>query len=255
MDILFRNLFSTWWGILTVSLVSILIWIILSVLLYKKFFKRLYDIVLSGIALLILSPILVLLMIVGAIKMKGNPFFTQKRPGKNGKIFRLIKFRTMTNARDKNGDLLPDDMRLTRYGKILRSTSLDELPELFNIFVGNMSIVGPRPLLVEYLPYYTAEELHRHDVRPGLTGLAQVNGRNAISWDDKLSFDVKYVSNISWWMDFKIILETVFKVFKRADIQVGSEFKAGKFIDQRKQRMGQLAEEREQTEVSNATNR
>lgn len=143
----------------------------------------------------------------------------------------------MTCAKDKNGELLPDDMRLTRYGKFLRSTSLDELPELINILVGDMSIVGPRPLLVEYLPYYTEEEKCRHDVRPGLTGLAQVNGRNAIEWDKKLAYDVEYVKHITFLNDVKIIIATVMKVLKRSDIQVGSEFKAGKFIDQRKERM------------------
>ena len=181
--------------------------------------------------------------------MKGNPFFTQLRPGKNEKIFKLVKFRTMSNAKDENGNLLPDDVRLTRYGKILRSTSLDELPELFNIFVGHMSIVGPRPLLPQYLPYYTEEEKHRHDVRPGLTGLAQVNGRNAISWDDKLAYDVKYVSKITFFGDIKIIILTALKVVKRSDIQVGSEFKAGKFIDQRKARI-----EEKQEEVQHASN-
>ena len=171
--------------------------------------------------------------------MKGNPFFTQERPGKDEKIFKLIKFRTMTCEKDENGNLLPDDDRLTRYGKILRSTSLDELPEFLNILKGDMSFVGPRPLLVEYLPYYTEEERCRHDVRPGLTGLAQVNGRNNIDWDTKLAFDVKYVSNISLTNDIKIILLTVKKVFMRSDVLVGSEFTAGKFIDQRKERFGE----------------
>jgi len=143
----------------------------------------------------------------------------------------------MTNQRDENGNLLPDDVRLTKFGRVLRSTSLDELPELLNIIKGDMSVVGPRPLLVEYLPYYTAEEHHRHDVRPGLTGLAQVNGRNAISWDTKLSYDVQYVSKITFLGDAKIVKETFIKTVKRSDIQVGSEFKAGKFIDQRKERM------------------
>lgn len=168
--------------------------------------------------------------------MKGNPFFTQLRPGKNEKIFKLIKFRTMTNAKDKEGKLLPDDKRLTRYGKILRSTSLDELPELFNILLGHMSIVGPRPLLVEYLPYYTEEESHRHNVRPGLTGYAQVHGRNAVSWDLKLEMDVKYIKKITFFGDIKILIQTVIKVLKKSDIQVGKEFKAGKFIEQRIER-------------------
>ena len=157
--------------------------------MYAKFFKRFLDFVLSLIALIVLSPILLILTVVGAIAMRGNPFFTQLRPGKidpktgREKIFLLIKFRTMSNKKDKDGKLLSDELRLNKYGRILRSTSLDELPELWNILKGDMSIVGPRPLLVEYLPYYTEEERHRHDVRPGLTGLAQVNGRNAISWE------------------------------------------------------------------------
>ena len=247
MKEIWQALISNWWGIAILCVLALGIQITLSALLYKVFFKRFYDIVLSGMALLVLSPILLVLIIVGAINMKGNPFFTQLRPGKNEKIFKLIKFRTMSNAKDENGNLLPDDMRLTRYGKILRSTSLDELPELFNIFVGHMSIVGPRPLLPQYLPYYTEEEKHRHDVRPGLTGLAQVNGRNALSWDDKLAYDVKYVSKISLFGDIKIIIQTALKVLKRSDIQVGSEFKAGKFIDQRKARL----EEQEEQNVLN----
>lgn len=249
MELFLHNLTTTWWGITLICVVGLAIWVALSSLLYRQLFKRFYDILLSGLAILILSPILLILIIVGAIKMKGNPFFTQLRPGKNEKIFKLVKFRTMSNAKDKDGNLLPDDVRLTRYGKILRSTSLDELPELFNIFVGHMSIVGPRPLLPQYLPYYTEEEKHRHDVRPGLTGLAQVNGRNAISWDDKLAYDVKYVSKITLIGDIKIIIKTALKVVKRSDIQVGSEFKSGKFIDQRKARAKEL-----QQEVQNAAN-
>lgn len=205
--------------------------------MYRKYFKRVIDFSLSFMALIVLMPVFLILMVLGIAKMKGNPFFTQNRPGKDEKIFKLIKFRSMTCAKDKNGELLPDDMRLTRYGKFLRSTSLDELPELINILVGDMSIVGPRPLLVEYLPYYTEEEKCRHDVRPGLTGLAQVNGRNAIEWDKKLAYDVEYVKHITFLNDVKIIIATVMKVLKRSDIQVGSEFKAGKFIDQRKERM------------------
>lgn len=201
--------------------------------MYAKFVKRVLDFTLSLIALAILSPILLILMISGAIAMRGNPFFTQRRPGridpKTGeeKIFKLIKFRTMDNRRDKNGKLLPDDVRLNRYGRILRSTSLDELPELINILIGDMSIVGPRPLLVEYLPYYTAEERHRHDVRPGLTGLAQVNGRNAIScWEERFAYDLQYVNNCTLGMDVKIVFQTVAKVLKRSDVLVGSEIKA-----------------------------
>lgn len=207
--------------------------------MYKNFLKRVFDFLLSLIAIICLSPVLVILTILGAVKMKGNPFFTQDRPGKDEKIFKLIKFRTMTCEKDEEGNLLPDDDRLTRYGKILRSTSLDELPEFFNILKGDMSFVGPRPLLVEYLPYYTEEERCRHTVRPGLTGLAQVNGRNNIDWDTKLAFDVKYVSDVSLVNDIRIILLTVKKVFMRSDVLVGSEFTAGKFIDQRIERFGE----------------
>ena len=181
-------LYTTWYGILIICLLSIIVLLILSALLYRQFFKRFYDFLLSLIAIVVLSPLLLILTIVGAIVMKGNPFFTQLRPGKNEKIFKLIKFRTMTNAKDKDGNLLPDEKRLVKYGKFLRSTSLDELPELFNIFIGNMAIVGPRPLLVRYLERYNEEQHHRHDVRPGLTGYAQAHGRNAISWDENLKW-------------------------------------------------------------------
>lgn len=186
--------------------------------MYAKYIKRMLDFCLSLCALLVLSPVLLVLTVVGAWKMKGNPFFTQLRPGKDERIFRLIKFRTMTCEKDGNGQLLPDEKRLTRYGKLLRSTSLDELPELINILKGDMSIVGPRPLLVKYLPLYNEEQRHRHDVRPGLTGWAQVNGRNAISWEEKFRLDVEYVDNISFAMDVKIILQTVGKIFKREGI-------------------------------------
>ena len=186
--------------------------------MYAKCFKRILDILLSFCAISVLSPVLLVLMVLGAIKMKGNPFFTQLRPGKDEKIFRLIKFRSMTCETDENGQLLPDEQRLTKYGKFLRASSLDELPELFNIFVGQMSIVGPRPLLVRYLPRYNAEQRRRHAVRPGLTGWAQVNGRNAISWQDKFRLDVEYVEKISFAMDVKIVFMTVGKIFKREGI-------------------------------------
>lgn len=191
--------------------------------MYARFFKRFFDFVLSFGALLVLSPILIILAVIGAIAMKGNPFFCQQRPGRKGKdgkekIFKLIKFRTMSNAKDKDGNLLPDEIRLNKYGKFLRSTSLDELPELINIALGQLSIVGPRPLLVKYLPRYTEEQRRRHDVRPGLTGLAQVNGRNAISWEEKFEFDIKYVDNITFFGDIKIILATVGVVLKRDGI-------------------------------------
>ena len=204
---------------------------------YERFFKRFLDAFLSTGALIVLFPVLLILAILVLIKHGYPILFTQERPGKNEKVFKLYKFRSMTNQRDENGELLPDDVRLTKFGRLLRSTSLDELPELINIIKGDMSVVGPRPLLKEYLPYYTEEERHRHDVRPGLTGLAQVNGRNAISWDNKLSYDVQYVSKITFAGDAKIIKDTFFKTIKQSDIQVGSEFKAGKFIDQRKERM------------------
>ena len=188
--------------------------------MYAKFFKRLIDFTLSLIALLVLSPILLILIIIGAIAMCGNPFFTQLRPGridkKTGeeKIFKLIKFRTMSNLKDKNGELLPDEVRLNKYGRMLRKTSLDELPELLNILKGDMAIVGPRPLLVQYIPLYNKTQRLRHTVRPGLTGLAQVNGRNAISWEKRFEYDVEYVSNITFRKDMAIIFKTVGKVFK-----------------------------------------
>lgn len=218
MDEFFEMLTTTWWGITLICIFALVAFILLSALLYKQFFKRFYDILLSGIAILVLSPIFLILIVLGAIKMKGNPFFTQQRPGKNGKIFRLIKFRTMTNAKDKDGNLLSDEVRLTRYGKILRSTSLDEIPELFNIFVGNMSIIGPRPLLVRYLPLYNEFQAQRHNVKPGLTGWAQANGRNALSWEERFELDVFYVKNLSLWLDIKTLIATVKAVFNRKGI-------------------------------------
>ena len=186
--------------------------------MYQNCIKRLLDFLLSLTALLILSPVLLILTVLGAWQMKGNPFFTQIRPGKDEKLFRLIKFRTMTCETDENGSLLPDEQRLNSYGKLLRSTSLDELPELINILLGQMSIVGPRPLLVKYLPLYNKEQRRRHSVRPGLTGWAQVNGRNAISWEEKFRLDVEYVDNISLSMDIKVLFTTVSKIFKREGI-------------------------------------
>lgn len=203
--------------------------------MYAKFFKRLIDFILSLIALIVLSPVLLVLIILGAIKMKGNPFFTQERPGKkdkNGKekIFKLIKFRTMTNEKDKDGNLLPDEQRLIKYGKVLRSTSLDELPELINILIGDMSIIGPRPLLVRYLPRYNEEQRHRHDVRPGLTGYAQAHGRNAVSWEDKFAMDVWYTRNMSFKVDVKIIWDTVMTVLKRDGISSGTSATMEEFM-------------------------
>jgi len=183
--------------------------------MYRAFFKRFLDFILSLLALIVLSPMLLILTVLGAIKMKGNPFFTQLRPGKNEKIFRLIKFRSMNNKKDEDGNLLPDDQRLTKYGKILRSTSLDELPELINILKGDMSIVGPRPLLVRDMVFMTSRQRKRHTVRQGLTGLAQVSGRNNMPWEQKLEYDLLYVERITFWGDVKIIFATVGKVFKR----------------------------------------
>lgn len=235
----FEKLILEWWGITIIVIVALAVWVLLSALLYRPFFKRFYDIVLSGLALIVLSPILLILTVLGAIKMKGSPFFTQMRPGKinkrtgKEKIFKLLKFRTMTCEKDENGNLLPDEKRLTKYGKVLRSTSLDELPELINILIGDMSIVGPRPLLVQYLPLYNEEQKHRHDVRPGLTGYAQVNGRNAISWEERFKLDVEYTQKISLWLDIGIIFKTVLSVFKREGISSGTsvtmeEFKGTK---------------------------
>lgn len=186
--------------------------------IYGKYIKRILDFILSLLALIILSPFILIFTVIGAIKMKGNPFFVQKRPGKDGKIFSLIKFRTMTNKKDRDGNLLPDEKRLTSYGKFLRSTSIDEVLEIINILKGDMSIIGPRPLLVKYLPLYNEYQKHRHDVRPGLTGYAQVHGRNAVSWEEKFDMDVKYVQHITFMGDLKILLETVVKVLKRDGI-------------------------------------
>lgn len=186
--------------------------------MYRRFFKRFFDIVLSACALVVLSPVLLVTAILVRTKLGSPVIFCQERPGKDERIFKLYKFRSMTDARDENGDLLPDEVRLTKFGKLLRSTSLDELPELWNILKGDMSIVGPRPLLVKYLPLYNEEQHHRHDVRPGLTGLAQVNGRNAISWEEKFALDIQYISHITCLNDVKIILATVGKVFRRDGI-------------------------------------
>ena len=207
-----------WWRILLIVIGSVLLLFLLSIVLYRQFFKRFWDVTLSGLAIIILSLLLIVLTIVGAIVMKGNPFFTQERPGKREKIFKLIKFRSMNNKKDENGELLPDEKRLGKYGKFLRATSLDELPELFNILIGNMSIVGPRPLLIQYLGRYNEEQKHRHDVRPGLTGYAQCHGRNAISWKEKFEMDVWYTRHISLFGDIGILFKTVFSVFKREGI-------------------------------------
>ena len=186
--------------------------------MYEKCFKRIIDFSLSLIALIILSPLFVVLMILGTVFMRGNPFFIQKRPGKDEKIFNLIKFRSMDSRKDKNGNLLPDSMRLNKYGRILRTLSLDELPELINILKGDMAIVGPRPLVVKYLSRYNEEQHHRHDVLPGLTGYAQAHGRNGVSWEDKFAMDVWYTKHITFIGDIKIILATVMTVIKREGI-------------------------------------
>ncbi len=191
--------------------------------MYKALIKRIMDVLLSGIAILLLSPAMLIIAMLVRKKLGSPVIFKQERPGKNEKIFILYKFRTMTDERDEHGDLLSDEMRLTKFGRMLRSTSLDELPELFNIFKGDMSIVGPRPLLVRYLPYYSCEEKKRHNVRPGLTGLAQVNGRNNVDWDQRLKYDVEYVNNLSFLGDVKIIIQTIGKVLKGSDIASGEQ--------------------------------
>ena len=186
--------------------------------MYAKYIKRLLDFTLSLCALIVLSPLLLILTVVGAVQRKGNPFFAQERPGWHEKIFKLYKFRTMTNARGVDGELLPDEVRLNSYGRFLRSTSLDEIPELFNILTGQMSIIGPRPLLVEYLPLYNEEQRHRHDVRPGLTGYAQSHGRNTVTWEQKFEMDVWYTRNISFRVDLSIFFRTIMAVLKREGI-------------------------------------
>lgn len=186
--------------------------------MYKKYFKRWMDIMLSITAIIVLSPVLAIVAVLVRIKLGSPVLFKQERPGKDEKIFKLYKFRTMTDEKDENGHLLPDEVRLTKFGKMLRSTSLDELPELFNILKGDMSVIGPRPLLVRYLSRYNAEQKRRHEVRPGLSGLAQVNGRNAISWEDKFKYDVKYVDNVTFLGDWKIIFQTIWNVLKRDGI-------------------------------------
>ena len=199
--------------------------------MYKRLIKRVFDFSLSLCGVILLTPIYIILIILGLIKMKGNPFFTQLRPGYHEKVFKLIKFRTMTNEKDKNGNFLPDEVRLNSYGKFLRATSLDELPELFNILKGDMSIVGPRPLLVEYLPWYSESQMHRHDVRPGLTGYAQVHGRNTVNWDEKFKMDVKYVKHVSLIWDIRILIDTVKVVLKHEGISSETSATMESFVD------------------------
>ena len=192
-------------------------------MIYRRFIKRILDFTISLISLIIFSPIFIVVAVLVRVKLGSPVFFRQKRPGKDEKIFIIYKFRTMTDKRDENGNLCSDDIRLTSFGRKLRATSLDELPQLLNVIKGDMAIVGPRPLMVEYLPYYTEEEKIRHTVRPGITGLAQVRGRNSISWEEKFSFDIQYVNNMSLMFDLKIIMETVSKVIKKSDIGQGEE--------------------------------
>lgn len=226
--------------------IAIVVVFICSVIFYRQFFKRFYDILLSGLAIAILSPLLLILTLLGAIFMSGNPFFTQLRPGKidkktnTEKIFKLIKFRTMSNKKDECGNLLPDEQRLNAYGKFLRKTSLDELPELICILVGDMSIIGPRPLLVEYLPYYTDRERHRHDVRPGLTGYAQINGRNSVCWEKRFEYDLEYIDNLSFFGDFRVILSTIKIVLKHSGIADDTNQVEGNFAEIREAQQGIL---------------
>ncbi|MBQ2257063.1 MAG: sugar transferase [Lachnospiraceae bacterium] len=191
--------------------------------MYQKYIKRLLDIIISFTALVILSPVLLIVAFLVRIKLGSPVIFHQDRPGYHEKVFKLCKFRSMTDARDEHGNLLPDEVRLTKFGKALRATSLDELPELWNILKGDMSLIGPRPLLVKYLPLYNEFQRHRHDVRPGLTGWAQVNGRNTISWEQRFEYDVYYVNHISFWMDVKILFQTVAVVFRHNDINSATD--------------------------------
>ncbi|MDR2546853.1 MAG: sugar transferase [Lachnospiraceae bacterium] len=197
--------------------------------MYKRYVKRIMDFVFSFAALIVFLPLMVLLTIIGVFAMKGNPFFVQIRPGKDEKLFKMIKFRSMTSETDEKGKPLADEIRLNRYGRFIRSTSLDELPELLNIIKGEMSIVGPRPLLIEYLPLYSEKQRRRHDVRPGMTGLAQINGRNATTWAERFRFDISYVETLSPWLDVKIIWATIIKVIKREGAAVDDGISLGLF--------------------------
>lgn len=202
-----------------------------------KYIKRILDIISSLLAIIILSPLLAVTAVLVKTKLGSPVLFKQERPGKDEKIFTLIKFRTMTDERDENGELLPDEVRLTKFGKFLRSTSIDELPELFNILKGDMSVIGPRPLLVQYLPFYTEEERHRHDVRPGLTGWAQVNGRNSLDWDHRFECDVEYVKNMSLLFDIKIMFSTILKVIGKSDVAEDTNQIEGNFAEIRAQQI------------------
>ena len=207
--------------------------------LYEKYFKRLVDIVCSLAAIILLSWLYIIVAVLVRIKLGSPVIFCQRRPGKDEKIFKLYKFRTMTDERDEKGELLPDEVRLTEFGKMLRASSLDELPELFNILKGDMSIIGPRPLLVSYLPWYTEEEKHRHDVRTGLSGLAQVNGRNFVDWDRRLQFDIEYVKKITFLGDVKIIFMTIASVLKKSDVAVVTDDVEGNLAEIRAEKAKQ----------------
>ena len=203
-------------------------------MIYRRFVKRLLDICISGIALIILSPVLLFVAVLVRVKLGSPVIFHQERPGLREKIFTLCKFRTMTDERDENGELLPDSVRLTSFGAFLRKSSLDELPELWNIFKGDMSLIGPRPLLVSYLPWYTEREKLRHTVRPGLTGLAQVSGRNFIEWDKRLEKDVEYVEQLSFWMDLKVLVKTIQVILAKDDVAVDTDAVEGNLAEIRK---------------------
>ncbi|MBQ3165526.1 MAG: sugar transferase [Lachnospiraceae bacterium] len=218
--------------------------------MYRKYIKRLLDIVISLTALVVLSPILLVVAILVRCKLGSPIIFHQQRPGYNEEIFKLCKFRTMTDERDENGELLPDAVRLTKFGRMLRATSLDELPELWNILKGDMSLIGPRPLLVSYLPYYTKEEKLRHTVRPGLTGLAQVSGRNLLDWDKRFATDVEYVRNLTFAMDVKIFFLTIKKVFVRENIEVDTNQVEGNFAEIRKAKMEAADQHKEGQEAN-----
>ena len=211
--------------------------------MYRRYIKRLIDIIVSLCGIIVLSPVYLILGILVRVKLGTPVIFRQERPGKDGKIFPLYKFRSMTDERDENGNLLSDEIRLTSFGKKLRSTSLDELPELFNILKGDMSLIGPRPLLVRYLPWYTEKERHRHDVSPGLTGLAQVNGRNALGWEDRFAYDLEYVNHLTFLMDVKIICMTVGKVLKRSGTLSGADQTVADFDVYRKEQRAEREED------------
>lgn len=213
--------------------------------MYEKYLKRIIDFSLSLMALIVLSPVLLILIVLGMVFMRGNPFFMQERPGKDEKIFKLIKFRTMDNRKNKEGKLLPDEVRLNKYGHFLRATSLDELPELANIVKGDMSIIGPRPLMARYLDYYTEEERKRHNVRPGLSGYAQVHGRNNVDWGERMKMDIYYAEHISFGMDVKILIDTILIVLKREGISVEDmtnfdDFRKMQWEEERKEKAGEI---------------